>query len=86
MPLMGLLHNDAPGVDVEYPTHGEHDETTPGIGEYLPAGHSTHDAVDVLKYEPAAQGANAVITTSPLPPLPELFERPGKPPTPTPET
>ena len=60
-------------------------DITPVALEYLPAEHNTHDALDVLKYEPAAQGANAVITTSPLPPFPALDDLPGNPPTPTPE-
>ncbi len=65
--------------------HSE-EPTAPAEAEYFPAGHCMHNALDVLKYEPAAQGANAVITTRPLPPFPVLDAWPANPPTPTPET
>ena len=74
---------------VEYVPAGQddtHEEIDPVELEYLPATHNTHNALDVLKYEPDAQGANAVISTSPLPPFPALDAWPGNPPKPTPET
>ena len=65
------------------------EDNAPDKGEYVPAGHKWHNDVEVEKYEPAAQGAKAVMTIKPLPPIPlpklELLF-PGRPPTPTPAT
>ena len=107
VPIMGIVHDVLPALDVklkkdtehavhdaaeaapetvEYVPAGQddtHEEIDPVEFEYFPATHNTHDTLDVLKYEPAAQGANAVRTTSPLPPFPALDAWPGNPPTPT---
>ena len=82
---MGLLQTDAPTVSELYPRHDIQD-IAPIVEEYLPAAHKRQEELEVEKYEPAAQGAKAVMIINPLPPFPLLDAWPGNPPTPTPDT
>ena len=74
-----------------YPRQGRHEEEdiAPTVEEYLPAAHKRQEELEVEKYDPAAQGAKAVMIINPLPPFPLLELEllvPGRPPTPTPAT
>ena len=63
------MHTVAPTVNEVYPRQGRHVEEDIALDEeeYLPAAHKRQEELVVEKYEPAAQGAKAVINTRPLP-------------------